>query len=161
MKTWYWKNCTEEQLPAQLKTWASEVKLSNTILFLEGEMGAGKSTWVRALLSAVAPGQLSKGSPTFPIVTEYRAGAGYPIYHIDLYRIRDASELMDAGIENQIEDEGALVCVEWASLFEGEFAYFFETKRKHRKHVYRVTISSASSENENERDFFIEEFAAL
>lgn len=80
---------------------------------LDGDMGAGKTAFVRGLASVLSPGSRVK-SPTYTIVNEYRRGA-LPLFHFDLYRISDAEdELYGIGFEDYLA-EG--VCVaEWSSI---------------------------------------------
>jgi tRNA threonylcarbamoyladenosine biosynthesis protein TsaE len=78
------------------------------LLLLEGEMGAGKTTFVRGL----ARGLGSSGdvmSPTFQLVRVYRGPM--QLAHVDLYRLAGAAELADLGLD-ELLDEGAVV-VEW------------------------------------------------
>ena len=103
-------------------------------------MGSGTSTWVRALLKVVAKDADTMGSPTFPLVQTYQAKAGFPIYHIDLYRLKNEAEIEMSGIESQIEEQGALVCVEWASLFESYFSYWLRPGRSKQKKVFVIQI---------------------
>lgn len=145
-KSLVWRNCSEEELRQNLLTWLKSQDLKETVMFLEGEMGAGKSTFARVLLSEIAPSQRSMGSPTFPLVQEYRASAGYSIYHIDLYRLKNEQELADSGIESQIEESGSTALVEWASLFEDSFAHWLDDSRKRRKKVFLVRIEDAGEE---------------
>ena len=140
-KSLEWQNCSEEQLSANIQQWLKKTSLENTILFLEGEMGAGKSTFVRSLLENLAPEVRSQGSPTFPLIQEYETDQGVPLYHLDLFRLKSASELLDSGLEEQIEAPGAIVCIEWASLFESEFAYWLDTSKKRPKSVVTVQIA--------------------
>lgn len=80
---------------------------------LDGDMGAGKTAFVRGLASALSPGSRVK-SPTYTIVNEYRKGR-LPLFHFDLYRISDVEdELYGIGFEDYLA-EG--VCVaEWNSI---------------------------------------------
>lgn len=80
---------------------------------LDGDMGAGKTAFVRGLASVLSPGSRVK-SPTYTIVNEYRKGV-LPLFHFDLYRISDAEdELYGIGFEDYLA-EG--VCVaEWSSI---------------------------------------------
>jgi tRNA threonylcarbamoyladenosine biosynthesis protein TsaE len=142
-----WRNCSEEELATHLKEWAKARDLKDSVIFLEGEMGAGKSTWARVLLSEIAPSQRSMGSPTFPLVQEYRASRGFPVYHIDLYRLKSDHELEDSGIESQIEEAGSTALVEWASMFESSFIHWFDDTRKKRKHVYLVRIENSKEDD--------------
>ena len=147
-----WRNCSEVELRKHLVEWvhANAAELTDAIVFLNGQMGAGKSTFARALLEILAPGQLSKGSPTFPLVQEYRLGSGVApdlgskIYHIDLYRLTSANELEESGILSQIEEPGALVLVEWANQFPSEFQYWLTPQpRARQKAVWSIGIQQA------------------
>jgi tRNA threonylcarbamoyladenosine biosynthesis protein TsaE len=149
-----WLNCSEEQLKSHIREWirTQPSGFKNTIVFLEGEMGAGKSTFARLLLSELVDGFSSQGSPTFPLVQEYRARANFPIYHIDLYRLKNESELEDSGILHQIEEPGALALVEWPNLFADTFSYWKDASKKHQKTVLEIEIQSSSSDENSSTD---------
>jgi tRNA threonylcarbamoyladenosine biosynthesis protein TsaE len=83
------------------------------VVALNGELGAGKTLFVKAFCSAAGFGGSS--SPTFAIVNSYQGK--YIIYHFDFYRIKEAGELMDIGIEEYLSDEHAVSFIEWAELF--------------------------------------------
>ncbi len=80
---------------------------------LDGDMGAGKTAFVRGLASVLSPGSRVK-SPTYTIVNEYRKGS-LPLFHFDLYRISDAEdELYGIGFDDYLADG---VCVaEWSTV---------------------------------------------
>ncbi len=134
-----WINCSEQELESKIAEWLNTVSISNSILFLEGEMGAGKSTWVRALLRTLAPEVKSQGSPTFPLVTEYQT-KNQNLYHIDLYRLKSEAELEDSGLLAQIEEQGSIACIEWGSQFEEAFSYWLDSSRKRQKSVFLIEI---------------------
>lgn len=78
------------------------------LLLLHGEMGAGKTTFVRGLARGLgAPDHVM--SPTFQLVRVYQGRL--QLAHVDLYRLGDVAELVDLGLE-ELVDEGAVV-VEW------------------------------------------------
>lgn len=84
-----------------------------TVVTLNGNLGAGKTFFVKAFSKAA--GAPSSSSPTFAIVNSY--SGEYTIYHFDFYRIRTAMELRDIGIEEYLADPGAVSFIEWADLF--------------------------------------------
>lgn len=75
-----------------------------------GDLGAGKTVFVRGLSSVLSPTSRVK-SPTFTIVNEYRRGK-IPLFHFDLYRIKDESELDGFGFEEYLE--GGNCIAEWS-----------------------------------------------
>ena len=110
-------------------------------------MGVGKSALARQLIQILASGTQTQGSPTFPLVQEYRSDSGFPIYHIDLYRLKNEDELNDSGIGEQIDSDEALVIVEWGSLFLDFLKPYWTRVRK--KRVFRVWISIEDSASRN------------
>jgi tRNA threonylcarbamoyl adenosine modification protein YjeE len=145
-KSLVWLSCSEIELSVHLKDWLKSNSLKNALIFLEGEMGAGKSTFARLVLRHVAPAQRSMGSPTFPLVQEYTASDDSRVYHIDLYRLKNEHELEDSGIESQIEEPGSTAMIEWASMFESSFAHWFDEGRRPLKKVYLVRITDSSND---------------
>lgn len=88
---------------------AGHLKRQDLIL-LEGDLGAGKTTFTKGLAEGLGISQMVK-SPTFTILREYRSGK-LPLYHLDVYRLEEAGS-DDLGIEEYIEGDGVAV-VEWA-----------------------------------------------
>ncbi|MBO5671014.1 MAG: tRNA (adenosine(37)-N6)-threonylcarbamoyltransferase complex ATPase subunit type 1 TsaE [Clostridia bacterium] len=77
---------------------------------LYGDLGAGKTAFVRGFASVLSPGSRVK-SPTYTIVNEYRMGA-YPVFHFDLYRMEDPDALDSIGFEEYLKTG---VCIaEWS-----------------------------------------------
>ena len=81
------------------------------VVLIEGQMGSGKTTTVRTILSIISDDSF-QGSPTFSLVNEYSSKSGQAIYHFDLYRIDHVSELQHIGIEEYFEND-SLSFIEW------------------------------------------------
>jgi len=86
------------------------------VVSLEGKLGVGKTTFVKGI--AVAMGiEEQVTSPSFTIMSIYRAPI--TLYHIDLYRIDNAAEMVDAGIEDVFyEYQDGVAVVEWGEKAE-------------------------------------------
>jgi len=81
------------------------------VWLFEGDMGAGKTTLIKALCRAL--GVLNPvQSPTYSIVNEYTTHEGHPVYHFDCYRLRNEAEALDIGIEEYF-DSGNYCFIEW------------------------------------------------
>jgi|SRR5690606_30424498 len=85
------------------------------IILFEGEMGAGKTTLIKEIISAMGSKD-ETSSPTFSIVNEYETSIG-KVYHFDLYRIKSEEEAMDFGIEEYL-DSGDYCFIEWPDKIE-------------------------------------------
>ena len=81
-----------------------------------GKMGAGKTTFVKALCEELGCDDVIT-SPTFAIVNEYTDGEQQPVYHFDFYRIKKLEEVYDMGYEEYFYS-GALCLIEWPELIE-------------------------------------------
>jgi len=89
---------------------------SRLTVYLEGDLGAGKTTLVRALLQAVGhEGRVR--SPTYTLIEPYRVN-GRAFYHLDLYRVADAEELEYLGLRDLVS-EPCVLLVEWPSRGAG------------------------------------------
>ncbi|MBK7585361.1 MAG: tRNA (adenosine(37)-N6)-threonylcarbamoyltransferase complex ATPase subunit type 1 TsaE [Myxococcales bacterium] len=85
------------------------------LVVLSGELGAGKTFFVRALCRALGlPGRVRVTSPTFSLVHEHATQP--PIAHADLYRLSTPREVRDLGLDHQ-RDDGRLLIVEWGEPF--------------------------------------------
>ncbi|MDR1504699.1 MAG: tRNA (adenosine(37)-N6)-threonylcarbamoyltransferase complex ATPase subunit type 1 TsaE [Prevotella sp.] len=88
----------------------------NTVFAFRGEMGAGKTTFIKAICEKLGVSD-TINSPTFAIVNEYRSDSGELIYHFDFYRINKAEEAFDFGYEDYFYS-GSLCFIEWPELIE-------------------------------------------
>lgn len=87
----------------------------NTVFALYGKMGAGKTTFIKALCQELGVEDVVT-SPTFAVINEYRSDiAGELIYHFDFYRIKKLEEVYDMGYEDYFYS-GALCFIEWPEL---------------------------------------------
>ena len=101
-----------EALPEAARSFAALMG-DNTVFAFNGDMGAGKTTFINALSEAlgVEPGETA--SPTFALINEYRSDTTAElIYHFDFYRIEDLEEALELGIEDYF-DSGAVCLIEW------------------------------------------------
>lgn len=87
-----------------------------TVFAFYGKMGAGKTTFIKALCNALGVTDMVN-SPTFSIVNEYIDGEGNSVYHFDFYRIKRLSEAYDIGFEDYVYS-GNLCLMEWPELVE-------------------------------------------
>jgi tRNA threonylcarbamoyladenosine biosynthesis protein TsaE len=84
------------------------------VIALHGQMGAGKTTFVHAV-SDILGVSVAVSSPTFSIINEYISAEGKIIYHLDLYRLKDEQEAINAGVEDCFYS-GNLCLVEWPEI---------------------------------------------
>lgn len=93
-----------------------------TVFAFHGQMGAGKTTFIHALCDAKGVKDVV-GSPTFSIINEYAydcEGTKRPLFHIDLYRLKDEEEAQRAGVEDALYS-GYICLVEWPEKAPGIF----------------------------------------
>lgn len=77
-------------------------------------MGAGKTTFARALLAGLGVEQPPEGSPSFAIAHEYRSPKG-EVIHMDFYRLRSEAEIEEAGLAAYFWERQAITITEWLS----------------------------------------------
>ena len=89
---------------------------SHRVIALYGSMGAGKTTFTKALCKVLGV-EDGVNSPTFSIINEYLKADGSPVYHFDFYRIDKISEAFDIGFEEYVYS-GELCIIEWPEKIE-------------------------------------------
>jgi tRNA threonylcarbamoyladenosine biosynthesis protein TsaE len=101
---------SEEETVAAGRALSPRLDAGATVL-LTGDLGAGKTAFVRGLASGlgIEPGEVS--SPTFTLIQEYRGGR-LPLMHVDLYRLSDSREIEELGLDELGVD--AVMAIEWA-----------------------------------------------
>jgi hypothetical protein len=106
---------------AALEGFAAELSLfarPGMVLLLQGDLGAGKSTFARAFIRALAEGrEFDIPSPTFTLVQSYDE-TRVPVVHADLYRIGSAAELEELGLEDLLATQ--VLAVEWPEKMLGQ-----------------------------------------
>ena len=87
-------------------------QLDSKVLAVQGAMGAGKTTLIKAMVKELGGGDAGS-SPTFGLVNEYHRADGQLLgYHFDFYRIEDPSEALDLGLEDYLA-RGCWIFIEW------------------------------------------------
>lgn len=103
--------------PAETESYAAKLAerlAPGAVLALYGDLGAGKTCFIRGLAHGLGCSR-TVHSPTFTLINEYPGRL--PLYHMDLYRIRDADEALDLGLDDYLFGNG--VCaIEWAERIE-------------------------------------------
>jgi tRNA threonylcarbamoyladenosine biosynthesis protein TsaE len=86
------------------------------VVLLYGDLGAGKTAFVRGMARGIGANPDEVSSPTFTIVQEY-SGPSATLYHVDLYRLESA-EVDDLGLDDLVSGDG-IVAIEWAERWKG------------------------------------------
>ncbi|GEN49611.1 tRNA (adenosine(37)-N6)-threonylcarbamoyltransferase complex ATPase subunit type 1 TsaE [Alkalibacterium pelagium] len=129
---------SEEETKALAKRLTDQLKPGMTLL-LEGQLGAGKTTFTKGIAEALGISRAVK-SPTYTLIKEYTDGK-FPLYHMDLYRLED-SEDEDLGLDDYFFGEGITV-VEWGSFMKEDLPEEF------------IAVTIRTSEDLNDREIIL------
>jgi tRNA threonylcarbamoyladenosine biosynthesis protein TsaE len=124
---------SDEEATAALAARIAALARPGDVIALEGELGAGKTTFARAFIRARGNTE-EVPSPTFTLVQLYEIG-DVPIWHFDLYRLRDPEEAWELGIEDAFRDGISLI--EWPH----RLGNLLPSRR------LRITLSDSASPN--------------
>lgn len=125
---------SEKETESVAKSFTENI-LPGDIILLTGNLGSGKTFFVRSFCSTL--GIINVSSPSFAIVNEYEGKK--KVYHFDFYRIKNLFELYDIGIDDYINNMDAIIFIEWADLwreviprhyYEVQFNLIDPSKRK-------------------------------
>ena len=100
-----------DQIRSAARTFIENVLPGHHIVAFYGKMGAGKTTFIKALCAELGVTD-EVTSPTFAIVNEY----GQNVFHFDFYRIKRLEEVYDLGYEDYFYRKDALCLIEWPEL---------------------------------------------
>ena len=107
------------------------------VVFLDGDLGTGKTTLVKEIIFALGIKEKVK-SPTFTIIEPYELN-DKNIYHIDLYRINDPTELEIIGLREYLNESEAIIFIEWP---EKSFGFL-------KKFDLKISLKHSSEEERN------------
>jgi tRNA threonylcarbamoyladenosine biosynthesis protein TsaE len=102
--------CSPEETAAVARHLAASLQPDTTVL-LFGDLGAGKTVFVRGLAEGLGADAAEVSSPTFTLIQQYSSGR-LPLVHVDLYRIDDPREIDDLGLDEL--GAGGVTAIEWA-----------------------------------------------
>lgn len=111
MKQWTMNIASQRDTEA-LAAWFAEQAWSGMVIALDGDLGAGKTTFSKAFAASIGVQEIVS-SPTFTIIKEYE-GKELPFYHMDVYRL-SLEEADELGLDDYFYGNGVTI-IEWASL---------------------------------------------
>jgi len=101
---------------------------AGSVVLLSGDLGAGKTAFVRGLAAGLGIDPEAVSSPTFTLIQEYRGGR-LPLHHVDLYRLRSI-EVDDLGLD-ELTLEGGVTAIEWPDRLPRAFASAVHVRIEH------------------------------
>ncbi|MCH2188965.1 tRNA (adenosine(37)-N6)-threonylcarbamoyltransferase complex ATPase subunit type 1 TsaE [Candidatus Gracilibacteria bacterium] len=109
------------------------------IIFLKGDLGAGKTTLSRSIIQKLVGEEIDVISPTYTYYNKYSDN----IYHFDLYRLKDYDEFFAIGGEEILDNNTGIVLIEWPELIEKYYSADIEIilEKTHREDERKITIN--------------------
>ncbi len=111
------------------------------VIFLIGDLGAGKSTFAQAVIKELSPQVIFSGSPTFSLIHRYPLSGGGLVLHSDWYRIDSEADLEDSGVLEELS-QAQIALVEWASKFSDSKEHLKKIFKRRRGWGMVVEIST-------------------
>jgi tRNA threonylcarbamoyladenosine biosynthesis protein TsaE len=108
---------TRRAAAALARAWRETAEGAGLVISLRGDLGAGKTVFVKGLAEGLGLDATQVSSPTFVLANSYPAPDGAALHHVDFYRIEEAAELEDMGFFDLMAP-GALLAVEWGEQFD-------------------------------------------
>lgn len=114
-------------------------KQRGLIIGLSGNLGSGKTTFVKSFAKALSIKQIK--SPTFIVMAAYRLAKTRKFYHLDLYRIKKPSQLKPLEIDEILENKNRIIIIEWIDRLPGlsrkcDLLIHFDIANKNKRNVY-------------------------
>ena len=106
--------CENEEQTVRWAERLSDLLKPENVIALNGDLGAGKTRFVRAVAASLGIDEADVSSPTYMIVQNYPGEL--LLHHFDLYRVREEEELYESGCDEFLEG-GGVCLIEWASRF--------------------------------------------
>jgi tRNA threonylcarbamoyladenosine biosynthesis protein TsaE len=139
---------SSEQETFELGQTVAATVTPGTFVLLHGDLGAGKTAFVRGLAAGLGADPDNVSSPTFVLIQHYRGRT--PLVHVDLYRLENGAAVDDLGLEEMAN--GAVVAIEWAERLPRRLDDSMTVKIEDLgDDSRRITIERGSPEQKNRR----------
>ncbi len=119
----------------------SRIVSAGDIILLTGELGGGKTTFITGIAAGLGL-ERKISSPSFTILNEYRISGRREFVHVDLYRLENAGEIEEIGLDDYFYNNISIICVEWGDrikkylkkeFLEVDFGYVIDEKNEGNK----------------------------
>ena len=131
---------TSEHDTAKIGVQLAQTLRAGSVVLLHGDLGAGKTAFIRGLAEGLGIPADAVSSPTFTLIQEYRGGR-LPLFHVDLYRLDDPREIEDLGLD-EIAADGVLA-IEWAEKLPRRPSAAVEVSITHGENDLRTIVIAA------------------